>query len=39
MFHGRANSMFYGDALLTTGNPQVQADRALMDKLDMRAEA
>ncbi|AUL19314.1 biotin synthase BioB [Bordetella holmesii] len=38
-FMAGANSMFYGDALLTTGNPQVQADRALMDKLDMRAEA
>lgn len=27
-FLAGANSMFYGDALLTTGNPQVQADRA-----------
>ncbi len=38
-FLAGANSMFYGDALLTTGNPQVQADRALMDKLGLRAEA
>ncbi|OZI71096.1 biotin synthase BioB [Bordetella genomosp. 12] len=38
-FLAGANSMFYGDALLTTGNPQVQADRALMSKLGMRAQA
>jgi biotin synthase len=24
-----ANSIFYGDKLLTTGNPDVEADRAL----------
>ncbi|MFU1913811.1 biotin synthase BioB [Bordetella avium] len=33
-----ANSIFYGASLLTTGNPQVQADRALMSKLGMRPE-
>ena len=28
-----ANSVFYGDRLLTTGNPDVAADRALFDRL------
>ncbi|HEY0856125.1 MAG TPA: biotin synthase BioB [Albitalea sp.] len=36
-FLAGANSMFYGDKLLTTGNPDVQADRSLMVKLGMRA--
>ena len=36
MFSGRANSIFYGDKLLTTGNPDVERDRALMDKLGVR---
>jgi biotin synthase len=31
-----ANSIFYGEKLLTTGNPQTQQDRALLDKLGMR---
>ena len=35
-FTAGANSIFYGDKLLTTGNPDVQADRALLDKLGMR---
>jgi biotin synthase len=30
-----ANSIFYGDKLLTTGNPDVVADRALFDKLGL----
>jgi biotin synthase len=34
-FLAGANSMFYGDQLLTTGNPDVARDRALMDKLGM----
>ncbi len=36
-FLAGANSMFYGDKLLTTGNPDVQADQSLMAKLGMRA--
>ncbi len=34
-FLAGANSIFYGDKLLTTGNPDVQADRQLLDKLGM----
>jgi biotin synthase len=34
-FLAGANSIFYGDKLLTTGNPDVQADRDLLDKLGM----
>jgi biotin synthase len=34
-FMAGANSIFYGDKLLTTGNPDVQADRELLDKLGM----
>ena len=30
-----ANSIFYGDRLLTTGNPDVAADRALFGKLGL----
>jgi biotin synthase len=30
-----ANSIFYGDRLLTTGNPDVDADRALFAKLGL----
>jgi len=36
-FMAGANSIFYGDKLLTTGNPDVQADQALLAKLGMRA--
>jgi biotin synthase len=32
-FAAGANSIFYGDKLLTTGNPDVAADQALFDKL------
>jgi biotin synthase len=35
-FIAGANSIFYGDRLLTTGNPDVGADRALLAKLGMR---
>ena len=34
-FLAGANSIFYGDKLLTTGNPDVQADRDLLAKLGM----
>ncbi len=32
-FYAGANSIFYGDRLLTTGNPDAAADDALLDKL------
>ena len=35
-FLAGANSIFYGDKLLTTGNPDVERDRALLDKLDLQ---
>lgn len=34
-FFAGANSMFYGDKLLTTGNPDVERDKALLAKLGM----
>jgi biotin synthase len=34
-FMAGANSIFYGDKLLTTGNPETDADRALLAKLDL----
>lgn len=34
-FLAGANSMFYGDQLLTTGNPEVARDRALLNRLGM----
>ena len=36
-FLAGANSMFYGDKLLTTGNPDVSRDEALFEKLGLRA--
>ncbi|MGQ0579345.1 MAG: biotin synthase BioB [Betaproteobacteria bacterium] len=36
-FLAGANSIFYGDKLLTTGNPDVEADRALFAKLGLSA--
>lgn len=36
-FMAGANSMFYGDALLTTGNPDVDRDDALFARLGLRA--
>ena len=38
-FLAGANSIFYGDELLTTANPAHRADLALLDKLGMRPEA
>jgi biotin synthase len=35
-FLAGANSIFYGDKLLTTGNPDVERDRALFAKLGLR---
>jgi biotin synthase len=35
-FYAGANSIFYGEKLLTTGNPDVAADRALFAKLGLR---
>ena len=35
-FLAGANSIFYGEKLLTTGNPQTQHDKALLEKLGMR---
>ena len=34
-FLAGANSIFYGEKLLTTGNPEADRDRALLAKLDM----
>ena len=38
-FLAGANSIFYGDKLLTTGNPGEHHDRGLFDKLGIRPEA
>ncbi len=35
-FAAGANSIFYGDRLLTTANPQAARDRALFERLDLR---
>jgi len=35
-FMAGANSIFYGDKLLTTGNPDVTRDRQLFEKLDIK---
>ncbi|BBI59562.1 biotin synthase [Vreelandella sulfidaeris] len=37
-FLAGANSIFYGDKLLTTGNPQADRDRALFAKLGLHPE-
>ncbi len=37
-FLAGANSIFYGDRLLTTSNPQAERDRALLDRLGMRVQ-
>ncbi|KND54825.1 Biotin synthase [Candidatus Paraburkholderia kirkii] len=37
-FAAGANSIFYGDQLLTTSNPQAEADRKLIERLGMRAD-
>lgn len=36
-FLAGANSIFYGDKLLTTGNPETDRDRALLEKLGLHA--
>lgn len=36
-FYAGANSIFYGESLLTTSNPMIEQDRALMKRLGMRA--
>ncbi len=38
-FLAGANSIFYGDRLLTTSNPQAQRDRALFERLGLTATA
>jgi len=35
-FLAGANSIFYGDKLLTTGNPEAARDRTLLEKLGLR---
>lgn len=37
-FQAGANSMFYGDRLLTTSNPQALRDRALFERLGLKAQ-
>jgi biotin synthase len=37
-FFAGANSIFYGDKLLTTGNPDVEADRDLFRRLGIEAQ-
>ena len=37
-FMAGANSIFYGDKLLVTGNPEEDGDRLLMAKLDLEPE-
>ncbi|NUP84849.1 MAG: biotin synthase BioB [Burkholderiaceae bacterium] len=38
-FMAGANSIFYGDKLLVTGNPDAAADRALLQRLDLPVAA
>lgn len=38
-FFAGANSIFYGDKLLTTGNPEAQQDQALFRKLGINMQA
>lgn len=38
-FHAGANSIFYGDRLLTTENPDHEKDLALFDRLGLQAES
>jgi biotin synthase len=33
-----ANSIFYGDKLLTTNNPEAEADRALLNDLGLKTK-
>ena len=38
-FMAGANSIFYGDKLLTTGNPEADDDRLLLEKLGLKTRA
>ena len=38
-FMAGANSIFYGEKLLTTGNPDVEKDRNLLVRLGLAPEA
>jgi biotin synthase len=38
-FMAGANSIFYGDKLLTTNNPEAEADRALLQELGLKTKA
>ncbi len=38
-FMAGANSLFYGEKLLTTGNPDADRDRRLFERLGLKAEA
>jgi biotin synthase len=38
-FVAGANSIFYGDKLLTTSNPQAERDRALFERLGLKAQS
>ncbi len=38
-FMAGANSIFYGDKLLTTGNPEAEDDRALLGKLGLKTRS
>jgi len=37
-FMAGANSIFYGDKLLTTDNPEADADRALLAELGLKTK-
>jgi biotin synthase len=37
-FLAGANSIFYGEQLLTTGNPEVEQDRALLAELGLKTK-
>ncbi len=38
-FFAGANSIFYGDRLLTSGNPGVDQDRELLRELNLKPQA
>jgi len=37
-FLAGANSIFYGEKLLTTGNPEIERDRSLFARLGLKAQ-
>jgi biotin synthase len=37
-FLAGANSIFYGEQLLTTGNPEAEQDRALLSELGLKTK-